>query len=100
MIEERTESALDTPVDLGSVASHSRRRMHRGYRGPMSSQRVRHDLLAGLQAGEFDLDGLDHDLVLEFLLHGYVAPCFHHPDPETAVVNVQQLFRRTVGATS
>ena len=55
---------------------------------------------AGAAAGEFDLDGLDHDVVLEFLLHGYIGPCFHHTDPETAVANVQQLFRRTVAATS
>ena len=55
---------------------------------------------AGAAAGEFDLDGLNHDVVLEFLLHGYIGPCFHHTDPETAVANVQQLFRRTVGATS
>ncbi len=30
------------------------------------------------EAGEFDLDGLDHDVVLEFLLHGYIGPCFDH----------------------
>ena len=57
-------------------------------------------IAAGVAAGEFDLDGLDHDVVLEFLLHGYVGPCFHHTDPGMAVVTVQQLFRRTVGATS
>jgi len=57
-------------------------------------------IAAGVAAGEFDLDGLDHDVVLEFLLHGYIGPCFHHADPESAVVIVQQLFRRTVGATS
>jgi AcrR family transcriptional regulator len=56
-------------------------------------------IAAGEEAGEFDLDGLDHDVVLEFLLHGYIGPCFHHTDPKTAVVNVQRLFRRTVGAT-
>jgi len=56
-------------------------------------------ITAGTDAGEFDLDGLDHDVLLDFLLHGYVGPCFHHTDPERAVVNVQQLFRRTVGAT-
>ena len=56
-------------------------------------------IAAGVAAGEFDLDGLDHDVVLEFLLHGYIGPCFHHTDPESAVVNVQQLFRRSVWAT-
>ncbi len=54
-------------------------------------------IAAGAAAGEFDLDGFDGDVVLEFLLHGYVGPCFHHTDPETAVANVQQLFRRAVG---
>ncbi len=54
---------------------------------------------AGVVAGEFDLDGLDEDVVLEFLLHGYIGPCFHHTDPDTAIANVQQLFRRATGAT-
>ena len=54
---------------------------------------------AGLVAGEFNLDGLDEDVVLDFLLHGYIGPCFHHSDPDTAIVNVQQLFRRATGAT-
>ena len=56
-------------------------------------------IAAGAAAGEFDLDGFDHEVVLEFLLHGYIGPCFHATDPDTAVVNVQQLFRRTVGAS-
>lgn len=55
---------------------------------------------AGATAGEFDLDGLDEDVVLEFLLHGYIGPCFHHTDPDTAVAHVQQLFRRATGATA
>lgn len=54
---------------------------------------------AGAGAGEFDLNGLSHEVVLEFLLHGYVGPCFHHTDPETTIVNVQQLFRRALGAS-
>lgn len=54
---------------------------------------------AGVAAGEFNLDGLDEDVVLEFLLHGYIGPCFHHTDPDTAIANVQQLFRRATGAT-
>jgi len=54
---------------------------------------------AGSAAGEFDLVGLEEDVVLEFLLHGYIGPCFHHTDPDTAIVNVQQLFRRATGAT-
>lgn len=52
---------------------------------------------AGTAAGEFDLDGIDEHVVLEFLLHAYVGPCFHHSDPVTAVANVQQLFRRVMG---
>jgi len=54
---------------------------------------------AGAEAGEFDLDGLDDGVVLEFLLHGYIGPCFHHTDPDIAIANVQQLFRRAIGAT-
>jgi AcrR family transcriptional regulator len=58
------------------------------------------DLVAGgAAAGEFDLHGFDRDVVLAFLLHGYIGPCFHHNDPEAAVLNVQQLFRRVIGAT-
>ncbi|MGH1489875.1 MAG: TetR/AcrR family transcriptional regulator [Acidimicrobiales bacterium] len=54
-------------------------------------------IAAGVEAGEFDLDGLDQNVVLEFLLHGYIGPCFHHANHETAVAGVQQLFRRVVG---
>ncbi len=57
-------------------------------------------IAAGAAAGEFNLDGLNHDVVLEFLLHGYVGPCFHHTNPDTAVADVQQLFRRTMGVQS
>ena len=53
----------------------------------------------GSGAGEFNLDELDHDVVVEFLLHAYIGPCFHHTDPDTAITDVQQLFRRVVGAT-
>ncbi len=56
-------------------------------------------IAAGAEAGEFDLDGFDQAVVLEFLLHAYVGPCFHHNDPETAVENVQRLFRRAVGVS-
>ena len=54
---------------------------------------------AGTDAGEFSLDALDHEVVVEFLLHAYIGPCFHHTDQDTAITNVQQLFRRAVGAT-
>lgn len=57
-------------------------------------------IAAGAAAGEFNLDGLNHDVVLEFLLHGYVGSCFHHTNPDTAVADVQQLFRRTMGVQS
>ena len=58
------------------------------------------DIVAGgMAAQEFDLGGLDEDVVLEFLLHGYIGPCFHHNNPATAIANVQQLFRRAIGAT-
>ena len=58
------------------------------------------DLVAGgAEAGEFDLGGLDRDVVVEFLLHGYIGPCFHHTDPATTITDVQRLFRRAIGAT-
>lgn len=55
---------------------------------------------AGVAAGEFNLDGLDENVVLEFLLHGYIGPCFHDTEPATAIANVQHLFRRATGAAS
>ncbi len=55
---------------------------------------------AGSHAGEFALDDLDGEVVVEFLLHAYIGPCFHRTDPDTAITNVQQLFRRALRATS
>ncbi len=52
----------------------------------------------GTAAGEFDLDGLDVEVVVDFLIHGYVGPCFHQADRGPAVHTVQRLFRRAVGA--
>lgn len=55
------------------------------------------DIIAnGVDAGDFDLDGLNADVVVEFLLHGYVGPCFHSADQKTAVENVQRLFHRVL----
>jgi hypothetical protein len=51
-------------------------------------------------ADEFDLTGLDPDVVVEYLLHGYVWPCFHDVRPATAIESVQLLFRRCVGVVS
>ncbi len=59
-----------------------------------------HIVDAGVEAGEFALGALDRDVVIEFLLHAYIGPCFHHTDADTAITNVQQLFRRAVGATA
>lgn len=57
-----------------------------------------HELITGgVAAREFDLADLNIDVVVEFLLHGYVGPCFHHTDVETVIADVQQLFRRTIG---
>lgn len=57
-----------------------------------------HQIIVGGEAtGEFDTDDLDTDVVVEFLLHAYAGPCFHHGDLDKAVSNVQQLFRRVVG---
>ena len=55
-------------------------------------------IAAGAAAGQFDLDGFNLDVAVEFLLHGYVGPCYYHTDPDTAILNVKQLFRRAVGA--
>ncbi len=51
----------------------------------------------GITAGEFDLGTLDRAVVLQFLLHGYLGPCFHNTEPEEAIADVQLLFRRVVG---
>ncbi len=55
---------------------------------------------AGTERGEFALATLDRDVVVEFLLHAYIGPCFHHTDGDVAIINVQQLFRRAIGATT
>ena len=52
----------------------------------------------GVAAGEFDLDGLDHETVTEFLLHAYAGPCLHFADVGSAINDTQKLFRRAVGA--
>ncbi len=57
-------------------------------------------LVGGQTAGEFDLDGIDVEVVLDFLLHGYIGPCFHHGDQAVALEDVKKLFRRTVGVSS
>lgn len=53
---------------------------------------------SGVASGDFDLGGIDPDTVRQFLLHGYPGPCFHHRDPDTAVREMQRLFRRAVAA--
>ncbi len=55
-------------------------------------------ITGGVAAGEFDLAGLHKEVVVEFLLHAYVGPCFHHGDIDTAIGDVKYLFRRTLGA--
>lgn len=55
-------------------------------------------IAGGVAAGEFDLADLNGDVVVEFLLHGYIGPCYHHADIDSAIADVQQLFRRTTGA--
>ncbi len=46
----------------------------------------------------FRVGDLDHNIVLHFLLHGYIGPCFHDSEPDVAIRNVQPLFRQTVNA--
>ena len=57
-----------------------------------------HIVDGGTEADEFALDTLDRDVVIEFLLHAYIGPCFHHTDADTAISSVQQLFRRAIGS--
>ena len=52
----------------------------------------------GVAAGEFELADLDREVLVEFLLHAYVGPCYYHADADRAISDVQQLFRRAVGA--
>ncbi len=54
-------------------------------------------VMGGVDVDEFELGDLDVEVVIEFLLHGYIGPCFHHNDSDTAITNVQQLFRRALG---
>lgn len=56
-----------------------------------------HLITSGVEAGEFDLSDLDPDVVIQFLIHGYVGPCYHHDDPSRAIANVKQLFHRVLG---
>lgn len=62
------------------------------------ARKLLHEIIAGgSTTGEFDVHNLDPDVVVEFLLHAYAGPCFHHGDINKAISNVQHLFRRTVG---
>ncbi len=54
----------------------------------------------GTDAGEFHTGGLDAGVVVEFLLNGYVGPCFHHTNADTAIDTVRQLFNRVLGITT
>lgn len=57
-------------------------------------------IAGGVGAGEFALASLNAHVVVDFLLHGYIGPCYHHNDINTVIADVQQLFRRTLGAPS
>lgn len=52
----------------------------------------------GVASDEFDCGRLNTDIVVEFLLHGYAGPCFHHTQIDEVIDDMQQLFRRVVGA--
>lgn len=58
-----------------------------------------HLVASGTAAGEFHLGDLDRGVVLQFLLHAYLGPCFHQAEPATAVRDVQCLFRRALATT-
>jgi AcrR family transcriptional regulator len=57
-------------------------------------------IAGGAAAGEFDITDLDLGVTVEFLLHAYAGPCYAVDDVDSAIGDVQRLFRRTVGATS
>lgn len=59
---------------------------------------LRRVIEGGAAAGEFSIEGLDLGATVDFLLHGYIGPCFHTTDPGAAIANVQLLFRRALGA--
>lgn len=61
-----------------------------------SRQLIRHLLAGGIEAGEFDVHDLD--VTTDFLLHAYAGPCFHGHDRTRVAREIQQLFRRVVGA--
>lgn len=52
----------------------------------------------GAADGEFDVAGIDTDVLVDFLLHAYLGPCFHGAESDAAIANVQRLFRRVVGS--
>ncbi|MGB9357290.1 MAG: TetR/AcrR family transcriptional regulator [Acidimicrobiia bacterium] len=52
----------------------------------------------GVASGEFDCGQIGTEVVVEFLLHGYAGPCYHHAEIDTVIGDMQQLFRRSVGA--
>jgi len=52
----------------------------------------------GAAAGEFDCGEIGTETVVDFLLHGYAGPCYHHAEIDTVIGEMQQLFRRSVGA--
>jgi AcrR family transcriptional regulator len=57
---------------------------------------LRHLLIGGIEAGEFDVS--DVDVTADFLLHAYAGPCYHSDDRAHVADEIQQLFRRVVGA--
>lgn len=52
----------------------------------------------GVASGEFDCGEIGTETVVDFLLHGYAGPCYHHAQIDTVIGDMQQLFRRSVGA--
>ncbi len=55
-------------------------------------------IAGGVAAGEFDCGEIGTETVVDFLLHGYAGPCYHHAEIDTVIGDMQQLFRRSVGA--
>lgn len=61
-----------------------------------SRQLLRRLLFGGNDAGEFQVGAVE--ITADFLLHAYAGPCYHGDDRAHVTHEIQQIFRRVVGA--
>ncbi len=61
-----------------------------------SRQLLHRLLVGGTAAHEFDVS--DIEVTTDFLLHAYAGPCYHSDNDAHVAAEIQQLFRRVVGA--